>query len=209
MASNETGKHFNFVEIGTSDFDTLIQQCNQDGSVCGLSIDPLQMYLDKLPEVSGCKKLAVAVSDRDGDIYIHYIPLQTIATLQLPSWIRGCNRVGANHVLASKVLAQRGLNPDEYIVREKVRVVSFSTLVAEENIESIDVLKIDTEGHDPIILKSYLEACIAKPSLFAHTIIFESNETTSAEVVTKIIDDFAKHRYSLLHRAHDTILVRL
>jgi hypothetical protein len=38
---------FDFVEIGTSDFDTLIQKAGDTD--IGISIDPIDEYLERLP----------------------------------------------------------------------------------------------------------------------------------------------------------------
>ena len=38
-------KHYDFIEIGTSDFDTLIE--SSDDNVVGLSIEPIKYYLDR------------------------------------------------------------------------------------------------------------------------------------------------------------------
>ena len=39
--------HFDFIEIGTSDFDTLIEDASE--STRGISIEPIKYYLDRLP----------------------------------------------------------------------------------------------------------------------------------------------------------------
>jgi len=46
---------YDFVEIGTSDFDTLIETATD--ATRGLSIEPVRYYLDRLPERAGVKKL--------------------------------------------------------------------------------------------------------------------------------------------------------
>ena len=38
--------HYDFIEVGTSDFRTLIQTCGPNE--IGLSIEPIKMYLDNL-----------------------------------------------------------------------------------------------------------------------------------------------------------------
>lgn len=40
-------KKLDFIEIGTSDFETLIQTC--DDNTYGLSIEPIKKYIDRLP----------------------------------------------------------------------------------------------------------------------------------------------------------------
>ena len=46
-----------FLEIGTADFDTEIEK--SDNNTRGFSIEPLKIYLDKLPEKSLCKKFNI------------------------------------------------------------------------------------------------------------------------------------------------------
>ena len=46
--------HYDFIEIGTSDFDTLIQKCSDDS--VGLSIEPLKSHLDRLLNKPNVKK---------------------------------------------------------------------------------------------------------------------------------------------------------
>lgn len=43
-----------FIEIGTSDFDTIIQSNTYKH---GLSIEPIKYYIDRLPNKEGVKKL--------------------------------------------------------------------------------------------------------------------------------------------------------
>ena len=50
------------VEIGTSNFDTLIQEA--DPGDTGLSIDAMQVYIDQLPNMTCWRKLASAVVGR-------------------------------------------------------------------------------------------------------------------------------------------------
>ena len=69
-------KHYDFIEIGTSDFDTLIE--SSDDNMVGLSIEPIKYYLDRLPNKKNVKKIQLAVSDVDGDIDIYYIPDEKI-----------------------------------------------------------------------------------------------------------------------------------
>ena len=40
------GKHIGFLEVGTSDFNTLIQTVSDD--ISGISMEPLKFYLDNL-----------------------------------------------------------------------------------------------------------------------------------------------------------------
>ena len=54
--------HYDFIEIGTSDFDTLIE--NAKDTDIGLSVDPMQIYLDKLPDNKGGANKDTAILHR-------------------------------------------------------------------------------------------------------------------------------------------------
>ena len=70
--TQRAGRHFDFIEIGTSDFNTLLQKA--DDSVVGLSVEPLVDYLERLPERARVTKVNAAVSDRSGSMEIYYVP---------------------------------------------------------------------------------------------------------------------------------------
>ena len=55
--------HYDFIEIGTSDFHTLIESATD--KTIGLSIEPIKTYLDRLPNKENVFKVQAAVSDSD------------------------------------------------------------------------------------------------------------------------------------------------
>jgi autotransporter strand-loop-strand O-heptosyltransferase len=194
--------HYHFIEIGTSDFDTLIQTCS-DESV-GLSIEPLQMYLDRLPNKPNVKKITAAVSDVDSEIDIYYIPLETVFEYNLPVWVRGCNSVTKPHDFTRNKLGEEFY--DEIVQCDTVPTVSWETLVSRYNVKSLDLLKIDTEGHDHIILKSYLTECEKNPKLYANKIIFEYNEGSNKFELDKIIKKLPNYDVEIIDE--DVILTK-
>ena len=200
------GSHYSFVEIGTSDFDTLLQTATDNQH--GLSIDPLQFYLDNLPNKPNCKKQCAAISDHCGEIDIYYVRPDTIRSLNLPDWVRGCNHVGSPHATVVTLLQNIGLDPEQIITHDRVAVRDFATLFAEHNVQTVNMLKIDTEGHDCVILKNYIEYCSAHPRAFATTIHFETNNLTSKVEQDNVIALAVQHGYSVASRGHDTVLVR-
>ena len=62
---------------------------------------------------------------------------------------------------------------DKIVKIDKVPKISWKKLIKDYNVGSIDYLKIDTEGHEHIILKQYFELCKENPSLYAKKIKFE------------------------------------
>jgi hypothetical protein len=72
-------------------------------------------------------------------------------------------------------------------------------------IEGVYFLKIDTEGHDTIILKKFYEEIINNIYL-PHIIQFESNVLSNSDDVDDIINLFTKIGYDLINKSRDTIL---
>lgn len=156
------------VEIGTSDFRT------HAGKVEGLFVEPVKEYFNRLPQ---CRKENVAVSNYEGEIDIYYIPSEKIRKIGLPDWIRGCNSVGQPHA----TLVKAGW--DKYCTKDTVKVVRIKSLLDKHKITHIDILKIDTEGHDTIILNDYLDTVDFLPK----QIQFEANVLSDEVEVQKCV----------------------
>jgi len=194
--------HYNFIEIGTSDFDTIIENCS-DESV-GLSIEPLQIYLDMLPNKPNVKKINAAISDVDSEIDIYYIPLENMYKFNLPIWVRGCNSVSKPHDYTRRTLGEEFY--DSIVSVDRVPTMSWETLVLNHNIKSVDLLKIDTEGHDHVILKSYLKECEKNPKLYAKKITFEYNETSNKIELDKLIKKLPSYNVEFIDE--DAVLTK-
>jgi hypothetical protein len=172
------------VEIGTSDFRT------QAGLVEGIFIEPVKYYFDRLPK---CNKLNIAISNYTGETEVYYIPLEVIQEQGLPNWLRGCNSINEPH----KTVVSMGLQ--KYVKVDKVKVERIADVL--KGIKKIDVLKIDTEGHDTVILNDYLDTVDVMPK----NIIFESNELSSKEDVMKVVDRLKVKGYDCQQVYYDMI----
>ena len=195
---------YDFVEIGTSDFDTEIQLAGEND--VGLSIDPMQFYLDRLPNKPNCIKYNAAVSNKSGETEVHYIPLDIIKKYRLNDCLRGCNYIGEKHIGMANEVKKSGYDLDDLIVSKTVPMVSFHELVEKFKIGGIHYLKIDTEGHDPVILGDYCDLIESRPELKAHRIRFESNLLVSRVDLTKIVRRLFSFGYLLIYSLDDTIL---
>ena len=68
-------------------------------------------------------------------------------------------------------------------------------------------MKVDTEGHDVVILNGLYEYLTKKDKeYYPEQIQFESNEHTSFQKVTEIINLFIELGYKLVSRGYDTVL---
>lgn len=177
--------HYANIEIGTSDFRTLIG--NRKGN--GISIEPVPCYFNNLPNAEGWVKLNCAVSDRDGKATIYYVNPDKITTE--PNWVRGCNSIGNPHPTIKK-------DYPHLMDCVEVDVISVETLIETCDITSVDYLKIDTEGHDITILKALL-----KTNIRPKYIQFESNILTDRVEYIQIIQSL--YEYKTKRERFDTL----
>jgi autotransporter strand-loop-strand O-heptosyltransferase len=193
---------YNFIEIGTSNFDTLIGSCSETS--VGLSIEPIKTYLDSLPNKSNVTKVCAAISDVDGEIDIYNIPLVNIHKHNLPIWVKGTNSVSKPHEYARQKLGEELY--DSIVSVDRVPTISWKTLITQYDIESIGYLKIDTEGHDHVILNSYFEECEKNPKLYANKILFEYNESSDKAALGSIISKLIN--YDVEYLSEDILLTK-
>lgn len=194
--------HFDFIEIGTSDFNTLIKTASDQ--TVGLSVEPLLDYLKRLPDRQRVTKVNAAVSDVNGTMEIYYIPDSVRLANKLPSWIKGTNKIGECHPTVVRYLTKHSL-PLSLITHQTVPVLSVSELFEKYAVGSIDFLKIDTEGHDCVIMNAYLTIAEARPTLRARKIQFEANALSSQDDVTQIIQRMQALGYQVAKNKQDMV----
>lgn len=196
--------HYHFIEIGTSDFDTVIETV--DHEAIGISVDPLLVYLKNLPVKQNTLRVLGAISDSDGFIEIFYVPPEISEKYNLPWWVRGCNSVGDHHPSVRNFLLNLGFNPEDIIAKQKVIKYSVKTFLEIYQIAGCDYLKIDTEGHDLIILKAWIDAIHAGITKAPQKILFESNQLTPKDKVDEMIDILTNLGYKLIFRNDDVCM---
>ena len=65
---------YDFIEIGTSNFDTFIQKANDKKK--GISVDAVKYYIDCLPDKKNVLKLNVGISNVNSVLDVYYIHLK-------------------------------------------------------------------------------------------------------------------------------------
>lgn len=200
--------YYDYIEIGTSDFDTEIEKATED--TVGLTIEPLKHYLDKLPNKPKCIKINSAISTYDGHIDMYSIHPDVIEKYNFPFWVKGLNSINHYHPQALYYVKNLNLNKDEIFSIDKVEVMQFKTLINKYHITGCQYLKVDTEGHDHVILNNYLDLINNyNQNLLADKILFESNFLSDNNEITKLIQRFSKFGYQILHQTpEDTLLYR-
>jgi len=196
-----------FIEIGTSNFDTLIEKVPDDiasDAIIGYSIDILQTYLDDLPNKKNVVKCCVGITGscpKNAAISVYYIPKEIIKEKNLDDWYRGCNTIGNYHPVH---IQNNMLN---YVAIDTVNVITLKDFYLKHKIRKCKYLKIDTEGHDTIILKEFINYLKEVGSdYYPSKIKFESNELTDGAFVDEIIDLYTDIGYTVKSRGYDTII---
>tara|TARA_R110001592_G_scaffold897_8_gene4661 strand:- start:2834 stop:3505 length:672 start_codon:yes stop_codon:yes gene_type:complete len=207
---------YDFIEIGTSDFNTLIE--NADDNTRGLSIEPIQTYLDNLPNKKNVKKICLGISNCNKMDKIFYVKPENITKYNFPNWLRGCNSISKPH--PSHFLLNLTINnfrnkspkilkrPESYnfelnkngkaiVESQDIEIIDTKELIKRYNIEKVKYLKLDTEGHDCVILLDYIKNCILNPSLFPNKILFENNRLTLKKNSEEVIKAFQIHGYKV------------
>lgn len=182
---------YDFIEIGTSDFDTLIQGSEDQ---FGISIEPVKYYLDRLPNRKNVKKLHCAVSfdDIERDANVYYLKEEDIIANKLPDWLRGCNSLNKYHYQHEQ------LNIKSIVSVEDVKEIPLAKILVNNNVRRIKKLKIDTEGGDCFILKNLKRYLKTKSNIFyPKEIIFESNELSDPNLVNSTIKEYEALGYKL------------
>ena len=133
-----------FIEIGTSDFNTLEPLAEQGWN--GIFIEPDNWYLKNLKRYDGCHYEQIAISDYKGTTKFHAFDGRCVDGKN-EQWIRGTGNI--NDINAQNT------NPEWPQVEFEVEVYKLHHIIERYDIKHIDFLKIDTEGNDYNIIKGY------------------------------------------------------
>lgn len=174
---------YDFIEIGTSTFNTLIENATYQR---GLSVEPLKFCLDKLPDKPNVTKVNAAITNKDNahekTLKMFFIPHDIIDKYKLPFYLKGCNSIINPHPIFKRD------NVEKYVEECNVPLLTISELFENYDVEEVDLLKIDTEGHDTIILNSLFDyLSINYTKVYPKKIIFESNELTKTIDINNVI----------------------
>ena len=155
-----------------------------------------------MPSKKNVKKINVGISSVNSTLDVYYIPEKVIEANKLETWFKGCNCVNDYHPLHKKH------NVTHLCEIEKVNVITPARLFYENKVKCVNYLKINTEGHDCVILQALHSYLTGLPtSFYPKKILFETNEHTNPNDVTFILKLFLSIGYQLQHRGYDTIIV--
>jgi hypothetical protein len=197
-----------FIEIGTSNFNTISQLMDPTDPLVGLAVEPYAAYLEQLPPRPGVSKVnAAIVSEADalrgvGTVDLYYIPEEVIEREGLGRFLKGCNRIGDYH----QMHVMGGFQ--QYVRVAKVPAVSIRQLLTSNRVRRIRLLKIDAEGYDSTIMHELYLYLVARGDslLYPERIIFETNEPALRQRYAEIIHEYVSLGYRLAFYSTDAIL---
>lgn len=184
-------QHFKFIEIGSCHFDTLIHEYGLN--VRGLLVEPIAESFNLIPTSDTIVKENCAITNHNGtiDMYIHFNrKMSRKWKFSSRKELNDFHKETGNWIYSSGS-DMNSINENKFLPtksKRKVRCMTFYSLIEKYQINEVDVLKIDTEGHDHIILKQVYE-CIKSNQLKINDLIrYEKNKLSSHEELKKISD---------------------
>lgn len=208
------GSRLDYLEIGTSNFGTCIQQAEllikQDPNmkVRGISIEPLVYYIQQLPKVEGTLRLNIAVvpiSLNKPFGYIFYLSEPIIDQLAVNwSHLKGCSMIDNIHPSIIDAIREIPL-PGPIVQSSPVTTYPIqsilTSLVHGPGFQGINLLKIDVEGLDQGIvsdLLDYYELTLSRMELLPCVLSFETNYLSNFREEA-LMDRLRLVGYHLLH----------
>lgn len=184
-----------FVEVGANDGQRAdpIHPFVVGGRWKGLLIEPLPSAFEALKQtyagIDGLDFVQIAVSDREGEATFYGV-------------------TGERDVMSSfsreTILKHAATRPDlpDQIFEISVRTKPLDALLDERGVRHVDVLVVDTEGHDDVVLSTFdLERWKPSLVLFEHVLLSrEGSERARAMLDTP--------DYTLIWDRHDCIAIR-
>ena len=135
-----------FIEIGSSYFDTLNHLADYGWK--GIIIEPISKYLDMIERKDSVSYINCAVSHTPGEITMYTFIDEIVE--------QDSDFAGMSTIDPSK-LNKKMFTQDKYkkwLKEVKVPALTYKIILDIQNIDRVDYLKIDTEGHDFEILKT-------------------------------------------------------
>ena len=149
-----------FIEIGSCDFDTNLDLI-KTGRWHGIFVEPSKLYRNNLKELIKKEEFSFncivdesVISDYDGKIEFTNAKDTSTESRALGSWRRGIGSVTADNHIGERLFDLA--NNDKFIDSvEVLPCMTLDSLIKKYGIKKLDYLKIDVEGHELNILKSY------------------------------------------------------
>ena len=146
-----------FVEIGSNDGEqldhlrSLILQCNWRG----VMVEPVPYVFERLRDnYAALERVTLenaAITGADGhQLFFHLAQVDDPAREKLPPWYDAIGSFSREHLLIHKPAIP---DIEQRVVETRVPCLTFDSLCQKHGLDAVDLLSIDTEGHDYEILR--------------------------------------------------------
>lgn len=205
--------HYKFIDIGCGHSNVSVDIYGLD--VRGLLVEPIKEFCDVLPNSTKVIIENCAITNYDGELEINitnqdmrdliYFPINVLKTK------KHAERLHKKYkIYGSESIIHKDGKPN----KRKVPCFTLETLLKKYNIDELDVLKIDVEGHEAIILKQVIHLLETKRLKINEYIIFEyndlSNKTELDNIVNIINEQFGyTHEFKTLGWNEDIIMTKI
>lgn len=179
---------YKFVDIGTSYFCTSIDDFGLN--VNGLLVEPIKEYLDIIPNSETVIKANYAISDSDR-IDVMYVPISNSKKEYHSE--KEMKKIEDARIVARDGCSALGkIHPEVPQNNKQVQcnVITFYKLCDLYDIKEIENLKIDTEGHDYIILEQVYNMIEDGRLIISNQIMIEYNHLINKNEVEPLIKKF-------------------
>jgi FkbM family methyltransferase len=171
----------------------------------GIMIEPVPYVFERLQQnYRAYDRIAlenVAIADSEGELpFYHLAPAQDRAAEGLPVWYAA---LGSFH--KDVILSHRDLIPniDERLVTRMVPCTTFSALCAKHSITHVDLIQIDTEGHDYEVIK-----LVDFGRLEPRVVFYEHQHLSPADRIA-CRAHLATYGFECIERHYDTLALRV
>ena len=193
--------HYAFIEIGTADFDTLVEQ-DWPEDVRGICVEPRADLLANLIDRVNVIKVNAAISADDGFAPLYYVEIEDIPEKIIKDMgTLACRLHGLSSLyhLHPGILTwvEAGAIEESAVKEQMVTVGTWPTFASTYDITAIGYLKIDTAGHDIVILRQYFEYCEKNPRCLADVIEFEMQTHVWGDMIYEAVDKLEALGYTM------------
>ena len=162
-------KDYKYLEIGTCD-KTYKNLSTDYPDELGISVEPIKEYLDTLPDNDGRnKKVNAGISAKNGTQFINFA--KNYKTKK-----KKTDASGWKGRSSFKSLQKLNIKEKKRFQKRKVKVMTLQSLFTKYNVQSIDIMRVDTEGYDGIIVNQLLDTKIRPITLIYEHLHLDNKE---------------------------------
>jgi FkbM family methyltransferase len=154
LRTSSAGKRdFFFIQIGANDGVThdRLHQFIVEGDWSGVLVEPVPYYFQRLQATYAAypnlRMENVAIGTEEGVREIYRI---REGQAHLPAWVNGMASLHLDVLMNHKWAIP---DIEDHIVRDQIHCIRLETLLQKHHVEHLDLLAIDTEGHDYEVIK--------------------------------------------------------